>query len=220
MSKTNWCFRTFENKRTNTSNYVWWWIFTKKEESYHKLFDKKLDEIQELSSEIDYKNLNYNFTTKASGSINFIKFKGPFNLFKKIRDISLEMAEEVQEKYKREFSQIKSGNQNIKARCSCIQQEMLKVFMIWGKKIIHLFNNYSKIKSKSIYRSKHDGIEGRGLKLLMHKQMLQRLPIALTQVKAGNNSESLLNEIRRIAYSLYQSKQITKKVYSSIIKSI
>ena len=92
-----------------------------KEESYNKLFDKKLNEIQELSREIDYKNLNYNFTTKASGSINFIKFKGPFNLFKKIRDIFLEMAEEVQEKYKREFSQIKSGNQNIKARCSYIQ---------------------------------------------------------------------------------------------------
>ena len=41
--------------------------------------------------------------------------------------------------------------------------------------------------------------------------MLQRLPIALAQVKAENNSESLLNEIRQIAYSLYQSKQITKK---------
>ena len=41
--------------------------------------------------------------------------------------------------------------------------------------------------------------------------MLQRLPIALAQVKAGNNSEGLLNEIRQVAYSLYQSKQITKK---------
>ena len=50
--------------------------------------------------------------------------------------------------------------------------------------------------------------------------MLQRLPIALAQVKAGNNSESLLNEIRQIVYSLYQSKQITKKVYHNIIKSI
>ena len=57
-----------------------------KQETYNKLFDEKLDEIQELSREIDYKNLNYNFTTKASGSINFIKFKGPFSLFKKIRD--------------------------------------------------------------------------------------------------------------------------------------
>ena len=50
--------------------------------------------------------------------------------------------------------------------------------------------------------------------------MLKRLPIALTQVKAGNNSESLLIEIRQIVYSLYQSKQITKKVYNNIIKSI
>ena len=50
--------------------------------------------------------------------------------------------------------------------------------------------------------------------------MLQRLPIALAQVKTGNNSESLLNEIRQIVYSLYQSKQITKKVYNNIIKTI
>ena len=50
--------------------------------------------------------------------------------------------------------------------------------------------------------------------------MLQRLSIALAQVKAGNNSESSLNEIRQIFYCLYQSKQITKKVYNKIIKSI
>ena len=55
-----------------------------KQESYNKLSDEKLDEIQELNREIDYKK------------INFIKFKGLFNLFKKIRDgdVSLEMAEE------------------------------------------------------------------------------------------------------------------------------
>ena len=63
-------------------------------------------------------------------------------------------------------------------------------------------------------------LKGTGLKLLTRKQMLQRLPIALPQVKVGNNSESLLNEIRQIFYSLYQSKQITKKVYNNIIKSI
>ena len=50
--------------------------------------------------------------------------------------------------------------------------------------------------------------------------MLKRVPIALAQIKEGNNSESLLNEIRQIAYSLYQSKKITKKVYNNIIKSI
>ena len=58
------------------------------------------------------------------------------------------------------------------------------------------------------------------LKILTPKKMLQRLPIALAQVKAGNNSERLLNEIRQIVYSLYQSKKITKKVYNNIIKSI
>ena len=50
--------------------------------------------------------------------------------------------------------------------------------------------------------------------------MLQRLPITLAQVKAGNNSENLLNEIRQIIYSLYQSKEITKKVYNNLMKSL
>ena len=49
------------------------------------------------------------------------------------------------------------------------------------------------------------------LKILAPKQMLQRLSIAVAQVKAGNNTENLLNKIRKIVYSLYQSKQITKK---------
>ena len=50
--------------------------------------------------------------------------------------------------------------------------------------------------------------------------MLKRFLIALAQIKAGNNSESLLNEIRQIVYSLYRSEEITKNVYSNIIKSI
>ena len=68
--------------------------------------------------------------------------------------------------------------------------------------------------------AKYRATKGPGLKILTPKQMLQRLPVALAQVKADNNSESLLNEIRQIVYFLYQSKQITKKVYSNIIKSI
>ena len=50
--------------------------------------------------------------------------------------------------------------------------------------------------------------------------MLQRLSIALAQLKAGNNSENLLNEMRQIIYSLYQSKEITKKVYNDLMKSL
>ena len=50
--------------------------------------------------------------------------------------------------------------------------------------------------------------------------MLQRLPIALPQVKAGNNSQNLLNEIRQVIYLLYQSKEINKKVYNNLMKSL
>ena len=60
--------------------------------------------------------------------------------------------------------------------------------------------------------------DGEGLKILTPNQMLKRL--ALAQIKAGNNSENLLNEIRQIVYSLYRSKEITKKVYNNIINSI
>ena len=55
--------------------------------------------------------------------------------------------------------------------------------------------------------AKTKATKGTGLKILTHKQMLQRLPTALAQVKAGNNSESLLNEIKQIVYSLYKSKK-------------
>ena len=52
--------------------------------------------------------------------------------------------------------------------------------------------------------------DGEGLKILTPNQMLKRLPIALAQIKAGNNSESLLNEIRQIVYYLYRSKRLLK----------
>ena len=88
------------------------------------------------------------------------------------------------------------------------------------QKVIDLLNDDAKIRSEAIHKSKQIKTEGTGLKILTLKQMLKRLPIALARVKASNNSESLLNEIRQIVYSLYQSKQITKKVYNSIIESI
>ena len=62
--------------------------------------------------------------------------------------------------------------------------------------------------------------EGEGLKILTPNQMLKRLTIALAQIRAGNNSERLLNEIRQIAYYLYRSKKITKMLYNNIINSI
>ena len=76
---------------------------------------------------------------------------------------------------------------------------------------IRFYDDYSLMMSAAKDKAKKNETKGTGLKILTPKQMLQRLPIALAQVKACNNSESLLNEIRQIVYSLYQSNQITKK---------
>ena len=61
---------------------------------------------------------------------------------------------------------------------------------------------------------------GQVLKILSLKQMLSRLPISLVQLKAGNNSEKLKNEIRQLLYSLYRSKKLTKQLYKSLIDII
>ena len=62
--------------------------------------------------------------------------------------------------------------------------------------------------------------EGKGLKILTPSQMLSRLPISLAQLKAGNNSEKLKNEIGQLLYSLYRSKKLTKEIYKSLIDII
>ena len=130
------------------------------------------------------------------------------------------MAEEYQGKFRIKFGQIKWRHPKHKSEMQFYTIKNVKNLYDSRQTIIDLFTNYSKIKSESICRSKHDETKTKGLTTLTPKQMLQRLQIAVTQVKASNNSESLLNEIRQIVYSLYQSKQITKKVYNNIIKSI
>ena len=97
----------------------------------------------------------------------------------------------------------------------------LEIFYSSRAEVINFFRDYIEMLSDANYDAKQNETKGTGLKILAPKQMLQRLPIALAQVKAGNNSENLLNEIRQIVYSLYQSeKKITKKVHHNIIKSL
>ena len=62
--------------------------------------------------------------------------------------------------------------------------------------------------------------EGQGLKILTPNQMLSRLPITLAQLKAGNNSQKFINEIRQLLYSLYRSKKLTKTIYNHLIKAV
>ena len=81
-----------------------------------------------------------------------------------------------------------------------------------NKKIIN-------IAERTLYFNQQNQAE-KGLKTLTPKQMLSRLPIILAQLKAGNNSEKLKNEIRQLLYSLYRSKKLTKQLYKSLIDII
>ena len=66
------------------------------------------------------------------------------------------------------------------------------------------------------YAAKTRNQQGQGLKILTPDQMFSRLPITLAQLKAGNNSEKLKNEIRQLLHSLYRSKKITKQLKSLV----
>ena len=70
------------------------------------------------------------------------------------------------------------------------------------------------------YAAQRRNQQGKELKILTPNQMLSRLPISLAQLKAGNNSEKLKNEIRQLLYSLYRSKKLTKQLYKSLIDII
>ena len=97
--------------------------------------------------------------------------------------------------------------------------ENLKALYTGRQEVLEAFQNgiFSVNKTSSTGFSDY---RQSNLKVLTPKQMFQRLPIVLAQVKAGNTSESLLNKIRKIVYSLYRAKEITKKVYNDMIKSI
>ena len=74
--------------------------------------------------------------------------------------------------------------------------------------------------AEKILEFKKQKQEGQGLKILMSDQILCRLSISLAQLRAGNNSEKLKNEIRQLVYSLYRSKKLTKNIYKSMVDII
>ena len=81
---------------------------------------------------------------------------------------------------------------------------------------INIFRDYSILIPEATKQNIKQNME---MKILSPEQMLQRLPIALAQVKVGNTSENLLNKIRQIIYSLWWEKEITRKLYNNIMNS-
>ena len=62
--------------------------------------------------------------------------------------------------------------------------------------------------------------QGQGLKILTPDRMLSRLPITKARLKAGYNSQKLINEIIQLLYSLYRSRKVTKTIYNHLINAI
>ena len=86
--------------------------------------------------------------------------------------------------------------------------------------ISKILNNATDEAFNKIYIDTINKQQGRGLKKLTPQQMTIRLPILLAQLKAGNNSQKLKNEIRQIVYSLYRSKNVSKTIYNHLISTI
>ena len=173
-----------------------------------------------MNNKIDYDDQDYVILSKDM-EYNFSIEKDPISLLNYIKEgkITLKEAKDRQRNYKYYLNIIRKGNKNSvqKRTLSNIEnhydarESVIKFIEDYGTMVL---------EAKRLAKQQEGTGANEMLKILTLNQMLKRLPIALAQVKPGNDSESLLNEIRQIVYSLYRSKEITKKVYKNIINSI
>ena len=106
--------------------------------------------------------------------------------------------------FKSSLCSIKIGGNKSEKLLSTIDK--MTKFYNEREEVIKLCNGCFKVRHKAVFDAKYE----KGLKKLTPQQMLQRLPIAIAQVKAENSSGNLLNEIRQIVYPLYRAKEITE----------
>ena len=192
-------------------------LLSREREIFKDIDNKKLDKIDELNNKIDYNDLNY-VVVGTGDKYSFDDLDDPLTFLNNIKkgEISMEKAMEQQYNFRKYLNLIQIGNKNDNKKGALAN---INVFYNARDNAIQFIHDYGRM----ILEAREQALleqYGKGLKILTPNQMLTRLPIALAQVKVGNNSESLLNEIRQIVYSLYQSKEITKKVYNNIINSI
>ena len=173
----------------------------------------EIKRIEEIEKNIDRDKIVYKSTSKTYDFRNFKTVRAYGNDIRNIV-ISLAMATLEQANLLARFYDFVKKTKPQDPEQKKLKSDVLDSVsaLVKGRELM-----YNAFRS-GIFHRLEKSQEGEGLKILTPNQMLIRLPIALAQVKAGNNSESLLNEIRKIVYSLYRSKEITKKVYNNIIQ--
>ena len=134
----------------------------------------------------------------------YLEYSNPDTMIKRLKDVSDE----------KDRNMVKSTNKNLHKMKNIIKNmSENKTFKIEeNEKIIDFVERILELNSEKQL--------GLGLKILTPNQMLSRLPITLAQLKAGNNSEKLKNEIRQLLYSFYLSKKLTKQLYKSLVDII
>ena len=156
---------------------------------------------------------------------NFSVEKDPISLLNDIKSgkTTLKEAKDAQQNYLYYLNITRKGNKNDNQKRTLAN---INMFYSARGNAIKFIEDYGSmiLEARRLVKEEQKGTGANEmserLKILTPNQMLKSLPIALAQVKAGNNSESLLNKTRKIVYSLYRSKEITKKVYNNIINSI
>ena len=165
---------------------------------------KNMKEKTYMKSEIDkflkdYEDKNINISYGDKGDKNKFDTENITKSLKKLRNKFINF-EEFNKEYNKfmgnvvKFEYYKSEKKDGSVSTN---QKRMRRYARDLKGIVDLYN----IKSGSDKSKK-----GEGLKILTNKQMLNRLPILLAQIEAGNNSIKLKNEARQILYSLYRSK--------------
>ena len=152
----------------------------------------------EFRKKINPDNLIYKYKTEGRSPKDFKNYQNLMDLFKSLRDGNVNPREVLknQNNFKLDRGKTRKGIPKSKSKDQISVIQNVETFFDLTEKIIDFFRDYYFLLSEAKYKSKY----GKGLEILTFKQILQRLPLALAQVKAGNIK---LNEFFQIMYSLY-----------------
>ena len=184
-----------------------------KNEIFPVYYDKEYEYQKKLKSEEESEeNKIFKYIENESKGINYELFEKHFSFV--VPSVLAKKLFETKDKKKNSelVKEIKNRWNNLKDEIKKMSKNEIEI----GKpnKIFKI------VKDILEFNKKIQNKLGGGLKMLTPNQMLSRLPITLAQLKAGNNSEKLKNEIRQLLYSLYRSKKLTKQLYKSLIDII
>ena len=178
-------------------------FISRQKEIFNKFIDERLEKTTDLDERVNRDDLIYMYKGKVADK-KFDEFDNALDIIKKIREGKKGLADvkNNQQDFKLYLDEIKKGAKKLKEQKNTLYNiEMLNKART---EAIKLYDDYSLMMSEAKTKSKQNNItKETGLKIFTPKQTLQRLPIALAQVKVGNNSENLLNEIRQIICSRY-----------------